>query len=370
MTRAPARDETAQSSGEYVGAVGFVAAIAVAVIALSGGFASSAVSVAEKAFCTVGTPLGLGPCEGGDGVDGVPPEVTPEEQATAGDYVALGDSYSSGEGADDYLEGTDDDDATKESVNDFNGWLWPGDPHNNICRRSENAYSAEVYGAFDFQGNYVFGACSGGVMEDYYEDNTSGNEDEGPQRELITDDTSLVTISMGGNDFGFGPVVSSCISGGSCATDDHAAEVDGDIDARIDDLAQLYRDLTEDAPPGARILVVGYPQMFPDEGKVTNGSDSFIGENEQQWLNERGGHANSAIQEAIRRSGTNVEYVDISDALEGHEIGTDNPWINDLDWAVDGGGWVKQASRNSFHPNAGGHDAIADIVAAHVRKGP
>ncbi len=175
MTRAPARDETAQSSGEYVGAVGFVAAIAVAVIALSGGFASSAVSVAEKAFCTVGTPLGLGPCEGGDGVDGVPPEVTPEEQATAGDYVALGDSYSSGEGADDYLEGTDDDDATKESVNDFNGWLWPGDPHNNICRRSEYAYSAEVFGAFDFQGNYVFGACSGGVMEDYYEDNRPVN---------------------------------------------------------------------------------------------------------------------------------------------------------------------------------------------------
>jgi lysophospholipase L1-like esterase len=362
------RDEAGQSSGEYVGVVAFVATVAVALFSVTGVAAASGLGVAKTALCTIGTPLGLGPCDDVD-ADDVLTSMTPEELATVGDYVALGDSYSSGEGADDYLEGTNSDDATKESLNDLNGWLWPGDPHNNICRRSEHAYSAEVYGAFDFQGDYVFAACSGGVIEDYYEDNTSGNEGEGPQRDHITDDTSLVTISMGGNDFGFGPVVASCISG-NCATEDKAGEVDGDIDAQIDRLAQLYRDLASDAPPGARILVVGYPQMFPDEGEITNGGDSFISEAEQQWLNERGVHANWAIQEAIRRSGTTVEYVDVSDALEGHEIGTDDPWINDLDMGVDGGDWFPPASRNSFHPNADGHAAIAAIVRQHVRKGP
>ena len=44
----------------------------------------------------------------------------------------------------------------------------------------------------------------------------------------------------------------------------------------------------------------------------------------------------------------NVEYVDVSDALEGHEIGTDDPWINDLDMGVDGGDWFPPASRNSL----------------------
>ena len=361
------RPETGQSTAEYVGAVAFAALVAVTVMALSGGLGTAGVSVAHRALCTIGTPLGLGACDAGTDLPG---GLTPEEQATAGDYVALGDSYSSGEGADDYLEGTDDDDATKEAINDLNGWLWPGDPHNNICHRSEHAYSATVYGAFDFQGSYVFGACSGGVVDDYFEDNTSDNEGEGPQGDLITDHTSLVTISMGGNDFGFGSVVASCVMGGSCATDDHAAEVDGDIDDRIDDLVRLYQALEADAPDGARILIVGYPQLFPDEGEITNGSDSFIGEDEQQWLNERGEHANWAIQEAIRRSGTHVEYVDVSDALEGHEIGTDHPWINDLDWGVDGGDWVKQVSRGSFHPNAEGQAAIAEIVKQHVRHGP
>lgn len=318
------------------------------------------------AICEI-TTVGNGDC---GTVSDYPTGLTPEEQATSGDYVALGDSYSSGEGAEDYLEGTDEDEATKESINDFNGWLWPGDPYNNICRRSENAYSASVYEAFDFEGDYVFGACSGGVVDDYYQDNTSDNEDEGPQRDHVTDDTSLITISMGGNDFGFGDVVGSCVTGGSCATEEHAAQVDADIDAEIDRLAQLYRDMQADAPPGARILVVGYPQLFPDPEDITNGSDSFIGENEQAWLNERGVHANEAIQEAIRRSGTNVEYVDVSDALAGHEVGTDDPWIHDLDVGVDGGDWTEPASRNSFHPTADGQAAISQIVQQHVRSGP
>ena len=215
----------------------------------------------------------------------------------------------------------------------------------------------------------MFAACSGGVIEDYYEDNTSGNEGEGPQRDHITDDTSLVTISMGGNDFGFGPVVASCISG-NCATEDKAGEVDGDIDAQIDRLAQLYRDLASDAPPGARILVVGYPQMFPDEGEITNGGDSFISEAEQQWLNERGVHANSAIQEAIRRSGTTVEYVDVSDALEGHEIGTDDPWINDLDMGVDGGEWFPPASQQTSTPTRTGTRPSPPSSGSTSGRGP
>ena len=128
------RDEAGQSSGEYVGVVAFVAALAVALFSVTGVAAASGVGVAKTALCTIGTPLGLGPCDDVD-ADDVLTSMTPEELATVGDYVALGDSYSSGEGADDYLEGTNSDDATKESLNDLNGWL-PGDPHNNICRRS------------------------------------------------------------------------------------------------------------------------------------------------------------------------------------------------------------------------------------------
>lgn len=362
MERGGGRHERGQGSLEYSGIV-LLAAILVGAVVYATGWGHPIRESVESSICEI--------VSGGSGNCGFPDTaLSPEERATSGDYVALGDSYSSGEGADDYLEGTNDDDATKEAINDFNGWLWPGDPHNNICRRSANAYSASVYNSFDFEGDYHFGACSGGVVRDYYEDNTSDNEGEGPQRDHITDDTSLITMGMGGNDFGFGSVMKSCVLGGSCATEEHAEEVDADIDAEIDKLAQLYRDMESDAPPGARILIIGYPQMFPDPEDITNGSDSFIGEDEQAWLNERGVHANWAIQEAIRRSGTNVEFVDVADALSGHEVGTDDPWINDLDFGIDGGEWTNPTSRNSFHPNADGHAAISLIVQQHVRSGP
>lgn len=352
---------------EYVSIV-VLAAILVGALVVGTDAGRSVGSHVSAGLCRILT-LGSSDC-GATTAD--PTGQTPEERATSGDYVALGDSYSSGEGADDYLEGTNDDDATKKWIDDHSGgWLWPGEPHNNICRRSANAYSAGVYESFDFEGKYIFGACSGAISDDYYADNHDDNDDEGPQRDHITDDTSLITMSMGGNDFGFSDVVGSCVVGGSCATDEHAAEVDANIDAKIPKLVQLYKDLAADAPSGARILIIGYPQLFPDPEDITNGSDSFIGENEQAWLNERGVHANAAIQEAIRQSGaTNIEFVDVSSALEGHEIGTDDPWIHDLDLGVDGGDWTKPVSRNSFHPTADGQAAIAQLVEQQIRRGP
>jgi lysophospholipase L1-like esterase len=344
------RDQRGQGTLDYVGIV-VLGAVLVAGIVIGTGSGEPVRQRASTALCEiVNAAGGGGDC--GSTSTSTPSGQTPEEQATSGDYVALGDSYSSGEGAGDYLDGTDDEDF----------WPWGKDP--NVCRRSKNAYSASVYAAFDFAGDYSFGACSGGIINDYYNDNHSDNEGEGPQRDHITDDTSLITISMGGNDFGFGDVIQSCVVGGSCATDEHAREVDADIDDQIDRLAQLYQDMAADAPPDARILVIGYPQLFPDAEDITNGGDSFIGEDEQAWLNDRGGHANEAIQEAIRRSGTDVEFVDVSDALKGHEVGTDDPWINDLDL----GDWP--VSRNSFHPKAEGQAAISELVQQQIRNGP
>ena len=348
VTRRRIRDQRGQGTLDYLGIV-VLGAILVAAIVLGTGSGEPIRKQVSQSICQIiHVADGGGDCGAASTVGGE----TPEQQATSGDYVALGDSYSSGEGAGDYLDGTDD-----ESF-----WPWGHDP--NVCRRSKNAYSASVYATFDFKGDYIFGACSGGIINDYYQDNHGGNEGEGPQRDHITDDTSLVTVSMGGNDFGFADVLQSCIIGGSCDTEEHTKEVDAQIDAEIDRLAQLYRDMAADAPPDARILVIGYPQLFPDPEDITNGSDSFIGENEQAWLNDRGAHANEAIQEAIRRSGTDVEYVDVSGALKGHEVGTDDPWINDLDLGD------FPVSRGSFHPKAEGQAAIAALVQQQIRNGP
>jgi lysophospholipase L1-like esterase len=353
-------DQRGQSTGEYVGIAAFVALLVVAAIAfVRPSAAEPARDVASTAFCKIGSVVGGGGCDatgsedgrpGGPGDnpdrdgDGQPDPATPRDRAEAGDYGALGDSYSSGEGADDYLDGTDQD--------------------GNRCHRSQNAYSQVVYNGGNFGGGMVFGACSGAVVENYFGNNPGNNE--GPQRDRITDDTSLLTVSMGGNDFGFADVLTECVLHG-CANAEYERQARERIDREVEQLIQMYLDMRERAP-NARILVLGYPQLFPDDGGHGISWSSSITGAERRWLNAMGDYANQSIQNAIAAAnaqGADIEYVDVSNALAGHEIGTDDPWMNDLDLDLS---WPP-VNPASFHPNAQGQQALADAVNAAIDRG-
>ena len=279
---------------------------------------------------------------------------TPLEQATSGRYVALGDSYSSGEGAWDYEEGTDFDDRDD---------LWPfndDEEEHNRCHRSAHAYSQVLGDNNDFAGGTTFVACSGSVMSDL--DNPNHQETgEDPQLEALDDDVSLVTMTMGGNDLGFADVVKDCIVNGARGVP-FVATCQEKHDQRIDDLLpqlqqQLidrYRQIREQAP-NARIVIIGYPQLFVD-----NPSDSYgnlLFKEDQVWMNEKAAALNAMLREAARQAG--VEFVDPTEAFRDHGIGSDDPWINDLDL---GGPGMMVADPSSFHPNAAGHAAIAELV--------
>lgn len=364
--------ERGQATIEYVGAVAVVVVVVMALI-LTGTATSIGRYVAWGA-CNAASPLTGADCgpapEFGEASSSDEPDQSLADQAYAGDYVALGDSYSSGEGAGDYVDNTNSDDATKQWFNDLPIDLWPGDPHVNICRRSSHAYSSYVYASGDFAGDYIFGACSGAISTDYYEDNHSGNEGEGAQRDHITENTSLITISMGGNDFGFGDVMAECVKrgfglGADCGPD-ATEKTKASIDAKVEKLIQMYRDLRNDAPDDARILVVGYPRLFPE---APTGPTMGIAQRDQVWINEIGEYANEAIRNAIADSGTDIEFVDVTDALKGHESGTSDPWLHDLTFGVDGGNWLVPVSNNSYHPTADGQQAIGTIVQDAVLNG-
>lgn len=302
-------------------------------------------------------------------------ELSPEEQAYAGDYVALGDSYSSGEGADDYIDGTNDDNHyTKWAADKLWGWNAVfGTPNNNICRRSENAYSAHVYSQGDFNGEYIFGACSGAITTNYFEDNNKDNDGEGPQREHITKDTSLITLSMGGNDFGFSDIMSDCVISGittsaaKCGSEESTQAAYASVDAKVDELVTMYQQMGEDAPDDARILIVGYPRMFPDP---PTGPTWGMSINSQRWINdELLGYANDTVQRAMADSGVdNLEFVDVSESLDGHEAGTSEPWMHDLKPGFDGDSKIP-VSNNSYHPTSEGQNAIGAIVQDAVVNG-
>ena len=177
-----------------------------------------------------------------------------------------------------------------------------------------------------------------------------------PQLQAVTEDTSLVTLSMGGNDFGlFSTFVGGCAQvaqtdpTGSPCTDvasGNATQVLRKIEQRVASAIEGIRGRA----PDARILVVGYPQIVPQgdrscpELPIADGDLPFA-----RTLNE--GLAD-ALEEAAATA--EVEYVDVYAATEGHDICADDPWIAGRE-TVDG-----QAL--AFHPFAAEQQAVAEEI--------
>jgi lysophospholipase L1-like esterase len=352
------RGETGAGTLEYIGMTVLAAGLVLGLLLtgmgtrLANGFSSSVCQVLQMDDCPT-----LGASASGE--PGAPTK-TPLERATEGKYVAMGDSYSSGEGAKHYIKGTNFDDRDD---------LWPFNDDqeaHNRCRRSENAYSQVITNRFDFKGGSTFVACSGATVSDLTASNDS-NTGEHPQLDALDKDTSLVTISVGGNDLGFAEVVKACIlngSGGlpgmSKCQDKYEPKMAGRLAYLKKKLTQEYQAM-KDKAPNARVIVMGYPHLF-----VENPSDDFgrllFGE-DQRWMNEKGDQLNAMLKATAEEAG--VEFVEPTDAFKGHELGSKDPWINDLTL---GGPGMMLVDPGSFHPNAQGQSVMAGLIADQMEK--
>ncbi len=344
------RAEAGAGTLEYVGMIAVAGVLILALLVANWG--NQLAGVAANTMCSIEQALGVAP--GGTFGCGSPATRTPYEQAVSGRYVAMGDSYSSGEGAWDYEPGTDFDDRDD---------LWPFDDDeeaHNRCHRSADAYS-QILGAENaFAGGTDFVACSGSVISDL--DNPNHKETgEEPQVDALDDDVSLITLTLGGNDLGFADVVTDCVINGESGVP-FAATCQEKHDQRIaqrlpelhDQLLAAYAEIHRKAPD-ARIVVVGYPQLFVDDP-----SDDFhdlLFAQDQRWMNQKAAEMNAMLASTAKEAG--AEFVDPTEAFRGHGIGSSDPWINDLDFG--GPGWMK-TDPSSFHPNATGHAALARII--------
>ena len=344
------RSERGAGTLEYVGVtlVGAILILGVLIVTNTGSvgnaFSRAICSVVERSGCSVNAGSGE----------------SPYDQATSGEYVALGDSYSSGEGAWDYEEGTDFDDR-----ND----LWPfndDEEDHNRCHRSENAYSQVIAGDNEFAGGSSFVACSGATTEDLDNENDQ-NTGEDPQLDALSDETSLITMTMGGNDLGFADVVKDCIINGEggvsfvdTCQEKHEDRIQDELPTLMDELVDYYERLKAEAP-NSRIIIIGYPPLF--DPNVGDSLGNLLFEEDMLWMNEKAEQLNAMLAEAAEEAG--VEFIDPSDAFAGHGIGSDDPWLNDLDI---GGPGFSVADPSSFHPNAAGHAAIAELVQQQLEN--
>jgi lysophospholipase L1-like esterase len=167
--------------------------------------------------------------------------------SAAGAYIALGDSYSSGEGAGDYYVDT-------------------LAPKGDGCDRSLNAYPVLLANdlGYPLEGfaskDAPFAACSGAktsAIDDSF-------KDEVPQIEHVHKDDSLITISIGGNDVGFAPVLKYCLKHADCSAHERPIVI-SDLEEVRRAIPPVLEEL-RDRAPDARIVVVGYPNFMPTSG--------------------------------------------------------------------------------------------------------
>ncbi len=264
-------------------------------------------------------------------------------------YVALGDSFQSGEGAGNYEPGTD----------------WDG----NSCRRSYAAYPHLLLQRGTTRLSLDFRACSGAVMRDMYR---AQKADQGPQLDALGSDTRLVTVGIGGNDLGFVGTLAGCLLSHaigdwadpvtnwwrSCARNQGPA-----IDAKVAELREgtlarelsdLYADIRRRAP-NARVVVVDYPQFFTPTGLGGYSGCAGVRSSDQVWLNEKVRQANEAIASIATRAG--FEHASMTTALAGHHLCDAEPGMNPFS--------LENVS-GSFHPNALGHALMANRVASTI----
>lgn len=290
-------------------------------------------------------------------------------------YVALGDSYASGEGAFSYLSGSN----TKTDK----------------CHRATDGYAEQLASQLGL--SLDFGACSGAVIPDFTNLNGEGNN-EGPQLGHLSEQTQLVTVTIGGNDVGFAPLLTDCTYAkaffpgkAGCQKRDQAAlaqqiqflttgepagcfplpgiNMDGstvESCGPTESLEGLYEQIGALAP-NAQITVIGYPDIFGSPGKACHvgtalGLDQgFVSASDIKWLNFEGAGLNAAINKAVQAAqaaGVKITFVNPTSTFAGHGLcDTDTPWINGLMFSG------KTPKKESFHPNTLGQDALASLLS-------
>ena len=223
--------------------------------------------------------------------------------AAADDYVALGDSYSSGVGTRTFYEST--------------------------CQRSDYAYP-RLIDANRANTTLTFEACSGATTGDVLA------EQLGP----LSSSTDIVTITIGGNDAGFADVITECALPWPWSCEDDLDDAEAFIEGTLPGLLDDVYDAIDAEAPNATVVVLGYPRLFM--GVDCNGGTFFSG-TELRRMNEVADLLASVTRSEATAAG--FTFKDAIPSFTGHAVCSEAEWINGLSNPVE----------ESFHPNRSGH---------------
>ncbi|WP_166020336.1 SGNH/GDSL hydrolase family protein [Streptomyces chilikensis] len=260
-----------------------------------------------------------------------PSPATPAEH-----YVALGDSYTSG----------------------------PGIPRqvDADCARSDRNYPSLTARALGVA-SFTDVSCGGATTADMWRPQR-GNP---PQLTAVSKDTTLVTVQIGGNDIGFGEIMSTCgrlgaadPAGAPCTAHYTGGGTDVLAD-RVEAAAPLVGkvlDAVHERSPRARVYVLGYPPILPESGPgcwpVVAAATGDV-----PYMRATAKRLNAMLREVAGDS--RARYVDTYAPAVGHDACRPpaERWTEPL---------VPASPAAPLHPNAAGERAMADALLARLAE--
>ena len=246
--------------------------------------------------------------------------------SVSGSFVALGDSYASGN-------------------------LIPSSPSGRPagCLRSSHDYGADAAAALKVS-RYVDATCSGASTKSMTAPEKVAGGTNAPQFSFLAADDSVVTLTIGGDDIGFGGILETCATlslidlfGDPCERHYAAGGTDrlvAAINAAAPKVAAVLRGIHARAPH-ARVLLVGYPDILPTTGDGC-WPEVPLAFGDMPYLRGIEIDLNQMLARAAAANG--ATFVDTYQATIGHDA-CQRPGVKDVE------GLIPTSLAAPFHPN-------------------
>ncbi|NCU38716.1 SGNH/GDSL hydrolase family protein [Candidatus Saccharibacteria bacterium] len=301
------------------------------------------------------------------------------------DYLALGDSYSSGEG-------------DVEEKSDGSSYYTPVTDTEGGCHMSTRSYPfllRDAWGINDEKMESV--ACSGAKISPDYNSLLSSYKGQGGRLNDVDDDrraelqeraldvfipgytTQLefvkkyqpktITLTGAGNDVGFVDILKYCAADVLESTQGYSCEyVEGgllngilwdsihSIKSRVVELVQQIQTLS----PNSEVNIIGYPSFIAGSESVCALNNGTINGPERDMMNDAVSELNRVLKAVADE--TEVTYIDIENSLVGGRLCEGSEYVTGL-WFERYYNEVERS--NAFHPNAEGHKMMAaNVISA------
>ena len=260
------------------------------------------------------------------------------------EYVAMGDSFTSGEGETDdrhYLPGTNERDYA--------------------CHVSDRSYPF-IFAEFEGFATAYNVACSGATIVSLL----AGGQLES----LGRFQPRLSSIGIGGNDAGFMTKLRGCFSPGTChwVSDTQLRYAVG---LEIQRMSEKYRQLfyrLKSVSPLTHFFAVGYPQLFSKEQRCPVWLNTLLDAKEREFI----AHAIGYLNEVLKATALQAElsFVDNEAAFGEHGLcgSAKPPAMNDLQFGADAPAitaipFLKIIASETFHPTPFGHTLLGANIA-------